>query len=484
MKLYDYLNMKPGEKSLLSLLSKEDILAEYEKLYTLCHFLDTIIEQSPDSIFVTDGEANIVKLNTAYEVISGEKREDLLRKNMKDLEGVTVSKSCTLMALQSKRPVTIEQTLLATNRHCLVTTTPIFDNDGNVIMTISNDRDFEEIETLKERLADTEGLINKYRQQIEVIKSQTSQSDVMVAHDKKMLDVLYRADKIAKVDANVLILGETGAGKEQLVRYIHNASTRADDILIKVNCSALTANLIESELFGYEKGAFTGANVTGKVGFFEAAHNGTLFLDEIGELPMEVQAKLLRVLQEGEFYRIGGTIPIKTNVRIYAATNRDLQDMIHKGLFRSDLYFRLNVTSITIPPLREREYDIIPLASKFLTEFNDKYHMTKSFSVSAFKAIQKHGWPGNVRELRNVVEQVLIMSEGELIQAEELPFTPAGKSDLMQMNEDVNLEGLMERFEASYIRAAYEKHGSIRAAAKSLGLNATTYARKHRKYCQ
>jgi len=175
------------------------------------------------------------------------------------------------------------------------------------------------------------------------------------------------------------------------------------------------------------------------------------------------------------------TVPIKTNVRIYAATNRDLQDMIHKGLFRSDLYFRLNVTSITIPPLRERPYDTIPLATKFLNEFNEKYHMAKSFSVSAYKTMQAHHWPGNVRELRNIVEQALIMSEGDLIQAEELPFTVSGHAEPVRLAEDVNLEKLVDAFEASYVRAAYAKHGSVRAAAKSLGLNATTYARKKRK---
>ena len=482
MRLYDYLNMIPKDADAIADLSKEEILAEYGKLYKLCTYLDTIIEHSSDSLFITDGDANIVKLNAAYEILGGVKREDLLQKNMRQVEGVNVSKSCTLMVLETKRQVTIEQTLLGTNRHCLVTTTPIFDDNGNIIMTISNDRDFAEIETLKERLADTEDMIQRYKQQIEAIRAQTSQSDFMVAHDKKMLDVLYRADKISKVDANVLILGETGAGKEQLVRYLHNASSRSDEALIKINCSVLPANLIESELFGYEKGAFTGASNTGKTGFFEAADKGTIFLDEIGEVPLEIQAKLLRVLQEGEFYRIGGTVPIKTNVRVYAATNRNLQDMIQKGLFRPDLYFRLNVTSITIPPLRERAFDIIPLAMKFLGEFNEKYGMTKSFSVSAFKVLQKYEWPGNVRELRNVVEQALIMSEGDLIQAEELPLTPPSNFGLTQLAEDVNLEELVGRFEASYIKAAYEKHGNVRAAAKSLGLNTTTYARKKRKY--
>ena len=484
MDLYDYFNMNVKSRESLEGLDKNHILDEYQRLYTLCHYLDTIIENSQDSLFITDGEGNIVKINRAYEILSGEKREQILQKNVRDMEGTTISKSCTMMVLESRRQVTIEQTLLSTNRHCLVTTTPIFDELGKIVMTISNDRDFEEIETLKDRLADTEDKMNKYKQQIEALKSQPDLSDVMVAHDKKMLDVLYMADKIAKVDANVLILGETGAGKEQIVEYMHRAGLRANEVLIKINCSALSANLIESELFGYEKGAFTGARTTGKAGFFEAANKGTIFLDEIGELPLEMQAKLLRVLQKGEFFRIGGTEPIKTDVRIFSATNRDLKDMIANGLFRPDLYYRLNVTSITIPPLRERLFDIIPLATRFLDEFNAKYGMNKSFSVSAFKTLQRYDWPGNVRELRNVVEQALIMSEGNVIQTEELPFHKDIGYDLANFEEDIVLEQLIDKIEGSYIKAAYAKHNSLRAAAKSLGLNVTTYARKRRKFEQ
>ena len=453
---------------------------ESATLRAICCNLDTIIEHSKDSIFVTDGEGRIVKVNKAYEELIGKDRSELLGLNVRDMEGSMISESSTLKALAKKKTVTIEQNIFGTNRTTHVTTTPIFDGNGDIVMTITNNRDLMEIAALKDRLTDVENLASKYKRQIEALRAQNEQSD-LVAHDKKTLDMLYRADKIAKVDATVLIMGETGAGKEQLVRYIHKASNRSDKQLIKINCGALSATLIESELFGYEKGSFTGASASGKIGFFEAADGGTLFLDEIGELPREVQAKLLRVLQEGEFFRIGGTTPIRTNVRIISATNRDLQEMVQQGLFRPDLYYRLNVTSITVPPLRERIYDIIPLATKFLDECNKKYGMKKSLSVTAYRALRSYGWPGNVRELKNVIEQAIVMSESSSIHGKELPFFGLEPSGIPAFDDSLSLDEIVAQVEAHYINKAYETHGTIRAAAKALGLKPTKFLRKKQK---
>ncbi|MDL2209698.1 sigma 54-interacting transcriptional regulator [Desulfovibrio sp. OttesenSCG-928-O18] len=454
---------------------------EYARLFELCASLDAIIEHSQDSIFVTDGNGVIIKVNRAYEELSGENRDYLLGMNVRDMEGGLISESCTVKAIAAKKTVTIEQKIFATNRTTHVTTTPIFDENGEIVMTITNNRDLMEIAALKDRLSDVENLASRYRRQIEALRARHEQADMLVAHDKNTLDMLYRAEKIAKVDATVLILGETGSGKEQLVRYIHKASNRNTGKLIKINCGALPPNLIESELFGYERGAFTGANISGKVGFFEAADNGTLFLDEIGELPRDVQVKLLRVLQEGEFFRIGGTTPIKTNVRLIAATNRDIEDMVRQGLFRSDLYYRLNVTSVTVPPLRERTYDIIPLATRFLDECNKKYGLEKSLSVTAYHALRGHAWPGNVRELKNVIEQALIMCEGDVISENELPFAGRGTPDIPLLDGAANLDEIVERVEAHYIHKAYESHGTIRAAAKALGMKPTKFLRKKNK---
>ncbi|CAK7046384.1 MAG: Anaerobic nitric oxide reductase transcription regulator NorR [Desulfovibrio sp.] len=455
-------------------------LKDYIALYNTCRNLDTIIEHSKDSIFVTDGAGNIVKVNKAYEELIGKKRNELLGLNVQDMEGGMISESSTLKALAKKKTVTIEQNIFSTNRTTHVTTTPIFDSAGDIVMTITNNRDLMEIAELKDRLTDVENLASKYKRQIEALRAHNEESD-MIAYDKQTLDMLYRADKIAKVDATVLIMGETGAGKEQLVRYIHKMSNRCDRQLIKINCGALSASLIESELFGYEKGSFTGASASGKAGFFEAANGGTLFLDEIGELPKEMQAKLLRVLQEGEFFRIGGTTPIRTDVRIISATNRDLQEMVQMGLFRPDLYYRLNVTSITVPPLRDRLYDIIPLATKFLEECNKKYGMKKSLSVTAYRALRSYDWPGNVRELKNVVEQAMVMSETNTIHGNELPFFRRETTDIPMFDESLSLEEIVAKVEAHYITKAYETHGTIRAAAKALGLKPTKFLRKKHK---
>lgn len=478
--LLDLFNPRKRGPVQLSGVSTLEMAGEIEKLSRTCSNLDTIIENSKDSIFVTDGTGTIVKINKAYEELSGQTRENLLGTNIRDMEGKIISEAGTTRVLKTKQCVTIEQKIFTTNRVTHVTTTPILDSDGEIVMAITNNRDLMEIDALKDRLANVESLASKYKQQFEMLRKQNEHSD-LVAHDKSMLDVLYKADKIAKVDATILIMGETGTGKERLVHYIHERSNRRDNKLIKINCGAFSASLIESELFGYEKGSFTGANAKGKIGFFEAADGGTLFLDEIGELPHEVQVKLLRVLQEGEFFRIGGTQPIQTNVRLISATNRDLLTMVQNGLFRSDLYYRLNVTSITIPPLRERIYDIVPLATKFLNECNQKYGMEKSLSVSAYRILRCYGWPGNVRELKNVIEQALIVCEGDAVQGNELPISGGESPEISFLDSTLPLDAILAHVEAHYIVKAYKAHGTIRSAAKSLGMKPSKFQRKKKR---
>ena len=225
-----------------------------------------------------------------------------------------------------------------------------------------------------------------------------------------MLNVLQMIDRVRKLDTTVLLTGETGVGKDKIASYIVRGSNRSAERFIKVNCGAIPSTLIESELFGYERGAFTGANKEGKMGLFEVADKGTIFLDEVGELPPDMQVKLLRVLQEQEIERIGSNKPIKVDVRVIAATNRNLLEMMREKTFRADLFYRLNVFPVTIPPLRERKDDIIPLAEQFLTDLNHKYGMEKRLTDAAKDVLLEYRWPGNVRELKNVVERSMIMS--------------------------------------------------------------------------
>ena len=283
----------------------------------------------------------------------------------------------------------------------------------------------------------------------------------------------------------MILFGETGVGKEVFAKYIYQHSARKNKPFIKVNCGAIPANLVESELFGYEKGAFTGADKNGKMGLFELANTGTIFLDEVGELPLDMQVKLLRVLQEQEFERIGGRKPVKVDVRVLAATNRDLEEMVKQKTFRQDLYYRLMIFPVHIPPLRERPDDILPLAQLFLQTLNRKYDFKKYLSPLSVKMMQDYSWPGNIRELRNIIERAVIISNEDEIGPDALHlFTvedrPETKSRVLDPVKD--LKTAMEELELEYINHAYEKYGNVREAAESLGMTPSTFVRKRQKY--
>ena len=468
-------------------MPEEALLEELRLTRSLYEALDAILENSKDGFFVTDGEGRVIKVNRSYEELSGMRREDIVGKRMEELENCVISQSASLMVLKTGKPATIEQEFYLTHRTAYITSNPIFDKHGKIVMVVSNNRDFEEIDQLRAQLSHSNALAKEYQSRMDAIRAQLYQKPDIVAEDPHMLEVLYRANKVAPTDTTVLVTGETGTGKEEIAKFLHENSQRAGGPFIKVNCGAISQNLIESELFGYEKGAFTGAVPGGKMGYFEVAHRGTLFLDEIGELPLDLQVKLLRALQEKEIVRLGGTRPIKIDVRVVAATNRDLEQMVEEKTFRQDLYYRLNVVQLRLPPLRERVGDIRPLAEKFLARYNEKYHYQKELSRQALHALEQYPWPGNVRELKNIIEQVVIMSEGDRIAARDLPFrgnSRFGRHDLFDLSCPVELPLLLERVEYGYIRRAYEMHGTLKAAADALGMNLTTFARKKKNYEQ
>lgn len=447
--------------------------------------LDAIIENSYDGIYITDGQAVTIRVNRAYETITGLRADEVLGRNMWDLErdGV-IDRSGTLIALVKRRPVTLEQTF-KTGKRALITSTPTFDEHNDVVMVVTNVRDMTEFYDLQERFKESEALTQRYSSEVERNRRQVLDSADLIAVDARMLETLRLADRVAGLDATVLLLGETGVGKEKVAKYIYKNSPRRNAPFITVNCGAIPPNLMESELFGYEKGAFTGANREGKLGIFELADGGTLFLDEVGELPPDMQVKLLRVLQERRVARIGGGKSIPVDVRLLAATNRDLEAMVRSKTFREDLYYRLNVVPITIPPLRERPDDILPFAHSFLAEYNKKYNLKKTFSASALRAMQDYTWPGNVRELSNVVERTVIVTGEDCIRTSDLPFArhwePA--AHLLGAEEDtVVLKDLVAQFEYHFLQRAYEKHGNVRAAAASLGMDAATFVRKRKNY--
>ena len=313
-----------------------------------------------------------------------------------------------------------------------------------------------------------------------------------IATSQKMNSVLEDAITVAKYDCNVLITGETGVGKERIASLIQKNSVRKMYPYLKVNCASIAPNLMESEFFGYEKGAFTGADTKGKKGFFEAADNGVIFLDEVGELPVDMQAKLLRVIQDGEFMRVGGTTPVKTNVRILSATNRRLEDMVEQKAFRRDLYYRLNVFPINIPSLAERREDIPALIEFFIDRYNEKFGMDKYIDDDAVEYLSNRSWPGNIRELENVMQRLMISSKNDnvtmmdvLKEMDESALTgtvvmPPAESAVMSAG--VGLSQLLDAYEKELVRTAWEEHGSTRKAANALGISQTQFVRKKNKY--
>lgn len=488
-------------------LPEEPILAFGSGKMEALQRLTAILESSFDGIFITDQNAVPLWCNRSYEVISGLTADDVLGIPMVDLlkRGI-ISKSSTLMALDQGQAVTLEQTF-TTGKRAIVTSTPIYDSRDEVCMVVTNVRDVSELIALQETLDTQRALSARYEREIDLIRDRLIKSSQMIAEDPATLNLLRIVGRAAQMDTVVLIQGETGAGKERIASYIHQQSPRAKKNFVRVNCGAIPENLAESELFGYERGAFTGANREGKAGLFEVADQGTIFLDEVGELSLAIQTKLLRVLQEKELTRVGGSKPVKVDVRVIAATHRDLQKCVREGTFREDLFYRLSVFPVYVPPLRERKRDIPKLAESVIQELNHSYENKKTISAGAEAVLMQYAWPGNVRELRNVMERAFIMSEGEEILAEDLAIMDNGNLHTPKTisptygvapvpieqpepeafapsfpQENEGLQAQVEWFEANLIAQAMKQEGSIRGAARRLKMDAATLLRRKKKY--
>lgn len=445
---------------------------EYRLVKELHSEVEGIIKASYDGICVTDNNGIIVHANSAFEHLYG-LRKELIGTYAGELEEQRIAApSATLLVLKEKRPVTIVQDVY-NGRKLLVTGTPIFSDEGELSKVLLNARDFEELEIIKNKFYS-----NLYREEK---PKRNYGTEKLIAYSPIMASVLETCRKVASVESTVLITGESGVGKEVVANYLHSISPQKSKAWVKVNCGTIPESLIESELFGYEAGSFTGANKDGKKGFFELAHHGTIFLDEIGELPLQLQVKLLQVLQEKCLVRIGGMKPIYVDVRIIAATNRNLKDMVDKGDFREDLYYRLNVVPIQIPPLRKRQDDIIPLTNHFLELFCKKYGVEKHISREVMQIFLNYAWPGNIRELTNLVERLVVISDKVLIEKSDLPLYIKDKST--ESNEEIpELTRAVERLEKEILEKAAKTYSSSYKIAKALGLNQSTVFRKMKKY--
>jgi len=392
-----------------------------------------------------------------------------------------VDHAITPLVMKEKKKVTIVQ---KTNvgRELLITGNPIFDKDGNILLIIENARDISEIRDLQKRLKETEDLVKRYADKLESLKKEQHSFKGVIIHSTKLKNIIELIERVALTDSSIMILGESGTGKDELAKIIHSLSERNDKPFIKVNCGAIPSTLIESELFGYEGGAFTGSRKSGKSGLMEAAHGGTLFLDEITELPFDTQVKLLQVLQEKQFLKVGGTHPITVDFRLLTATNRNITEVVNAGEFREDLFYRLYVVPIEVPPLRERRDEILPLLQYYLNYFNKKYDDRKSFSLQAVSLLRHHDWPGNIRELKNIVERLAVTSLEEVISYKSVLSVLGHNEKISYISNDKKLSDLMEEFEQDIITQCYQELGSSYKVATQLGISQRTALRKINKY--
>ncbi len=464
----------------------EVFLKKLDSYKNLNHDLKAIFDISYDVIYVSDQHGITLRVSSACEKLWGKKEEELIGKSVYELETIGIyNPSVTRIVLEKKETVSIIQST-RTGRRLMVVGTPIKDENGKIIRVVNASRDITEVDRLQSKLDETKQLMEGYKKELEHLRKKTLVNNKLIYQSVEMEKVISLAHRVKDVDSTVLIYGETGVGKEVIANYIHQSSERSEKPFITINCGAIPENLLESELFGYEKGAFTGA-VNQKRGLFELANEGTLFLDEIGEMPLNLQTKLLRVLQEQTIIRVGGTKQLKINIRLIAATNSNLYEEVEKGNFREDLYYRLNVIPINIPPLRERKEDILSLIQYFVHFFNNKYRFSKTFSSRAIELLQQYHWPGNVRELKNIVERLIVLTENEKIDETDLDsllFHNSGErqpKDDVIVNEIIPLKQCIEKAERQLLLLAKEKHEHTTEIAKVLQVNQSTISRKLRK---
>ena len=445
----------------------------------------TICDRYGKILFQNDIDIEIVGLD-----LTGRYAKDVITEGL-------MSDSISMKVIESKEKVTILQTFI--NGKCfLVTGKPIFDEDGQLQYVVAITRDMTQLKQLEQEVQKLAVQNENFKNKLQALHNKESSLTNLISVSPAMMQVVKRAMRIAEVDSTVLLSGESGVGKEEITKLIHAYSRRSHQQIVTINCSAIPETLLESELFGYEAGAFTGAVKGGKAGLFEIASGGTVFLDEIGEMPLLLQAKLLRVLQESEVQRIGSGKPIPIDVRIIAATNRDLADLVRQGRFREDLYYRLNIIPIDIPPLRQRKEDIVPMVNHFLALIEEKYGIHRTIETAALQLLEAYNWPGNVRQLKNMVERICLLAtqpeitvstvQQELDSNLEIVRPVAHTAPKQSKSEPIvppfsgTLKEQIAAFEKQLIKQTLCEHPSIRQAAKSLGCDQSTLVRKIQKY--
>jgi len=485
----DITNARKKDEALLRY--KENLEREVEKqtkeIKATNRQLETILNASSESIWVCDGTGKVLTINRAAEKLLHITSHDVVGKNIRSLEkSGFFDHSATLEVLKTRKTVTILQNIKKPRKQLMVTGTPVFSDIGDIEMVIVNERDLTFLNEMRDELERAQSTTSRYREELTTLNLKELKEQNIIAESKEMQQVIATVMKLARRKVSpILIMGESGTGKGLLAKYIHSQAFDNNSPFVQLNCAALPETLLEAELFGYDKGAFTGARDQGKIGLFEMANGGTLFLDELGDMSLPVQAKLLKCLEEKEVMRLGGLKPVKIDCNVITATNVNLTRQVRLGKFRQDLFFRLNTFTITLPPLRRRPEDIFEMIIFFLKKYNIKYGVKRKISSKGFAQIQAYTFPGNVRELKNILKKAVVMGESDVLEdlvnqnTPPLPQSPAIEHTLSD-SDAFDFKGKLMACEKQLMLKALEGYDTTRSLAGFLKLSQSSVVRKLR----
>lgn len=475
---HDYLITLQDTKPMDDVIRKMHISKDLEN-----EFYD-ILRVIYDDFVIVDSNGVVIKVLDNFEKTYDISNEQVIGKTIYEMEKKGIfNPSVSVRVFSTQKTETMLQ-MIGSNKYIMCTAIPIKDEKGNIIKVISYTRDVTKYESLKDEYNKLSETLRIYSAELEQFRQNRNIYTSGIGNSATIKNIVATIDKISKFDVNVLFTGESGVGKTMFSNLMHSQSNRKTGPFIEINCGAIPSNLVESELFGYEKGAFTGANKEGKPGLIELANNGTLFLDEIGDLPLNMQVKLLKVIQEKKIIRIGASEYRTIDFRLIAATNKNLDEMVKQGKFREDLYYRLNVITIPIPSLRERKEDIFLLCMHFLEKYRKKYSLNRALSNTVIDHLTEYDWPGNIRELENTIERLVLTTDDFMICEANLPF--AMKSNMVDITYTKNksLKEILNTIEKRVILDAYKRHKTTTGVAKELNISQPSASLKINKYLQ